>query len=66
MLKDLAKFLLTVSAVCGYYINPQQKKNKVISETKFFIAYERYFGMKMGDQDKSWSHIFTVKVADLH
>ena len=23
-------------------------------ETKFFIAYETYFGMKMGDQDKSW------------
>ena len=24
--------------VCGYYISPQQKKHKVIPETKFFIA----------------------------
>ena len=44
--------------VCGYYISPQQKKHNVISETKFFIAYETYFGMKMGDQDKSWAAHF--------
>ena len=34
--------------VCGYYISPQQKKDKVIPETKFFTAYETYFGMKIG------------------
>ena len=44
--------------VCGYYISPQQKKHKVIPETKFFIAYETYFGMKMSDQDKSWASHF--------
>ena len=44
--------------VCGYYISPQQKKNKVIPETKFFIAYETYFGMKMGNLDKSWAPHF--------
>ena len=44
--------------VCGYYISPQQKKRKVIPETKFFIAYETYFGTKMGDQDKSWAPHF--------
>ena len=44
--------------VCGYYISPQQKKHKVIPETKFFIAYETYFGTKMGDQDKSWAPHF--------
>ena len=44
--------------VCGYYISPQQKKHKVIPETKFFIAYETYFGTKMGDQDKSWTPPF--------
>ena len=38
--------------VCGYYISPQQKKHKVISETELFIVYETYFGMKIGDQDK--------------
>ena len=43
--------------VCGYY-SPTQKKHNVIPETKFFIAYESYFGMKMGDQDKSWAPHF--------
>ena len=44
--------------VCGYYINPRQMKHKIIPETKFFKAYEAYFGMKMGDQDKSWAPHF--------
>ena len=43
---------------CGYYISPQQKKHKVIPETKFFVAYKTYFGMKMGEQDKSWAPHF--------
>ena len=44
--------------VCGYYISQRQKKHKVIPETKFFIAYEAYFGIKMGDQGKSWATNF--------
>ena len=44
--------------VCGYYINPRQMKHKIIPETKIFEAYEAYFGMKMGDQDKSWAPHF--------
>ena len=44
--------------ICGYNINPRQMKHKIIPETKFFIAYETYFGMKMGDQDKSWAPHF--------
>ena len=44
--------------VCGCYISPQQKKHKVTPETKFLIAYVTYFGMKMGNQDKSWSPHF--------
>ena len=44
--------------VCGYYINLRQMKHKIIPETKFFEAYEAYFGMKMGDQDKSWAPHF--------
>ena len=39
--------------VCGYYINSRQMKRKIIPETKFFKAFEAYFGMKMDDQDKS-------------
>ena len=34
-------------------INPLE-----LTLTKFFIAYETYFGMKMGDQDKSWAPHF--------
>ena len=41
--------------VCAYYVSPQQKKHKGIPETKFFTAYDTYFGMKMGDQYKSWA-----------
>ena len=44
--------------LCGYYISPQQKKHKVIPETKFFIANETYFGLKIGDHDKSWAPHF--------
>ena len=33
-------------------------KHKIIPETKFFKAYDSYFGMKMGDQDKSWATQF--------
>ena len=39
--------------VCGYCVNPRQMKHKIISETKFFKAYEAYFGMTKGDLDKS-------------
>ena len=41
--------------VCGYYISPTQAKHKIVSGTKFFTAYHAYFGMAMGDQDKSWA-----------
>ena len=44
--------------ICGYYISQWQKKHKVIPETKLFMAYEAYFGMKMGYQDKSWAPHF--------
>ena len=43
--------------VCGYCISPQQKTHKAIPETKF-IAYETYFGIKMGNLDKSWAPHF--------
>ena len=59
MLKDLAKFLLTVSAMFVAITSVHSKRrNKVIPETKFFIVHKTYFGMKMGDQDKSWAPHF--------
>ena len=41
--------------VCGYYISPIQTKHKIVSGTKFFTAYHAFFGMAIGDQDKSWA-----------
>ena len=42
--------------VCGHYVAPKQVKHKIVKGTKFFSAYELYFRMPMGDQDKSWAH----------
>ena len=41
--------------VCGLYISLKQVKYKIKLEAKFVFAYESCFGMKIGDQDKSWS-----------
>lgn len=41
--------------VCGYYISPKQTKHTIVPGSKCFIAYEAYFGMPMGDQDKPWA-----------
>ena len=41
--------------VCGLYISLRQVKYKIKAEAKFSYAYEIYFGMKIGDQDKSWA-----------
>jgi hypothetical protein len=41
--------------VCGHYVAPKQVKHKIVQGTKFFSAYELYFGMPMGDQDKLWA-----------
>ena len=41
--------------VCGLYISLNQVKYKIKLEAKFVFAYESYFGMKISDQDKSWS-----------
>ena len=41
--------------VCGYYISPKQTKHNIAHGSKCFIAYDAYFGMPMGDQDKPWA-----------
>ena len=41
--------------VCGLYVSLKQVKYKINLEAKFAQAYERYFGMKIGDQDKNWA-----------
>ena len=41
--------------VCGLYISLKQVKYRIKVEAKFSYAYELYFGMKIGDQDKHWA-----------
>lgn len=45
--------------VCGHYIGPSQVKYKICINNKFCEAYNGYFGMPMGDQDKPWAPHFT-------
>ena len=41
--------------VCGYYIGLKQTSYKIFQGTKVCIAYKLYFGVPIGDQDKSWA-----------
>ena len=41
--------------VCGYYISSQHPSYKIVKGTKYCTAYRLYFGMNIGDQDKSWA-----------
>ena len=40
--------------ICGHYIGSKQQKHKISPGTKLVTAYS-YFGMPIGDQDKTWS-----------
>jgi len=39
----------------GYYIGTKQQKHKISPGTKLVSAYISYFGMPVGDQDKTWA-----------
>ena len=41
--------------VLGYYISslPEKKTHTKVDDSKCFIAYEGYFGMRMAHQDKA-------------
>lgn len=38
--------------VCGFYIGLKQIMNKIRLDSKSSFAYKKYFGMKLGNQDK--------------
>ena len=45
--------------ICGYYIGSKQQKHKISPGMKLVTAYSAYFGIPIGDQDKTWSpHVF--------
>ena len=41
--------------VCGFYVGGKQISYKIQRSTKYSLAYHLYFGMPIGDQDKSWA-----------
>lgn len=41
--------------VCGHYVSSKQLKYNIARDTKYYDAYNVYFGMPIGDQDKSWA-----------
>lgn len=45
----------TFCYVCGEYISAKSVSYKIIMGNKFCLAYNAYFGMPIGDQDKSWA-----------
>jgi len=47
--------------VCGQFIKTRARKYFMKACRKMFEAYKAYFGMPVGDQDKSWAPHFTCK-----
>lgn len=47
--------------VCGQFIKTRARKYSVKACRKMCEAYKAYFGMPVGDQDKSWAPHFTCE-----
>ena len=47
--------------VCGQFIKTRVRKYSVKACHKMCKAYKAYFGMPVGDQDKSWAPHFTCE-----
>ena len=41
--------------VCGYYISSKEGSRRIEKGRKYYMAYRLYFGVAIGDQDKSWA-----------
>jgi hypothetical protein len=41
--------------ICGYYIALKQEKHALFPDSNICKAYAAYFGVPVGDQDKSWA-----------
>ena len=51
----------TFCYVCGQFIKTRARKYSVKAYCKMCEAYKAYFGMPVGDQDKSWAPHFTCE-----
>lgn len=47
--------------VCGYFIKATANKYSLETGLKMCEAYNAYFGMPVGDQDKSWAPHFACE-----
>ena len=47
--------------VCGNYIGKKESKKLISSNPRLAYAYEAYFRMPIGDQDKSWAPHFSCE-----
>ncbi|XP_076818916.1 uncharacterized protein LOC143464805 [Clavelina lepadiformis] len=45
--------------ICGQFIKTRAKKHSVLASVKMCEAYNAYFGMPVGDQDKPWAPHFS-------
>ena len=45
--------------VCGEFIRKRAKKHSLTTSAKMNAAYKAYFGMPVGDQDRSWAPHFS-------
>jgi hypothetical protein len=45
--------------ICGYYIAAKQAKHTFTNGSKLCVAYNAYFGIPVGDEDKTWAPHFS-------
>ena len=44
--------------ICGEFIKTRAKKHSVLASAKMCEAYNSYFSMPVGDQDRTWAPHF--------
>ena len=47
--------ILITSAVCGVFLNVKSVKYTIVEGNLFCLAYKAYFGVQVGEHDKSWA-----------
>jgi len=47
--------------ICGEFIKERAKKYQVKTSVKMCEAYHAYFGMSVGDQEKTWAPHFSCE-----
>ena len=53
----------TFCFICGEFIKTRARKHSVLASAKMCEAYNSYFIMPAGDQDRTWAPILLVTTA---